>query len=116
MRAIGYRFLRNRVACCGARRNEPFRLLIIGRAAATFRLVRASVPTIYTVEANRQASPVSMVHYKITYFNVRNLAEASRMVLTYAGEPFEDVRLTMDEWAAVKPSKLALSYRLHLSL
>ncbi|KAH7730626.1 Protein GST-6 [Aphelenchoides avenae] len=44
-----------------------------------------------------------MVHYKLTYFNVRNLAEASRMVLTYAGEPFEDVRLTMDEWSAIKP-------------
>ncbi|KAI1727518.1 putative glutathione S-transferase 7 [Ditylenchus destructor] len=44
-----------------------------------------------------------MVHYKITYFPTRGLAEMSRCVLAYAGVDFEDVRITAEEWPALKP-------------
>lgn len=45
-----------------------------------------------------------MVHYKLTYFDVRGLAEVSRLILHYAGVEFEDKRITHDEWPAIKPS------------
>ncbi|KAI6171069.1 Glutathione S-transferase protein [Aphelenchoides bicaudatus] len=37
-------------------------------------------------------------NYKIYYFPLRNTAEASRMILAYAGVPFEDIRITANEW------------------
>lgn len=43
-----------------------------------------------------------MPQYKITYFPVRGLAEMSRLILTYAKVPFEDVRVTHEEWAKIK--------------
>lgn len=36
--------------------------------------------------------------YKLYYFPVRNLGEPIRMMLNYAGQPFEDVRISLDEW------------------
>lgn len=43
-----------------------------------------------------------MVQYKLTYFDVRGLAETSRCILNYAGVPFEDVRMSHEEWPAMK--------------
>lgn len=34
------------------------------------------------------------------------------MILTYAGVPFEDVRITMDEWPKWKPSRLLIQSNL----
>jgi hypothetical protein len=45
-----------------------------------------------------------MVHYKLSYFDIRGLGEMSRMVLHYAGEKFEDHRVTPDEWPNYKSS------------
>uniref|UniRef100_A0A146LSX5 glutathione transferase n=1 Tax=Lygus hesperus TaxID=30085 RepID=A0A146LSX5_LYGHE len=43
-----------------------------------------------------------MPTYKLTYFDVRALGEPIRMLLTYMGQEFEDVRLTFDEWMKIK--------------
>ena len=40
----------------------------------------------------------------ITYFDARGRAEPIRLLLAYAGVPFEDRGLTFDQWAAHKPS------------
>uniref|UniRef100_A0A1I7TDA8 glutathione transferase n=1 Tax=Caenorhabditis tropicalis TaxID=1561998 RepID=A0A1I7TDA8_9PELO len=45
-----------------------------------------------------------MVHYKLTYFNARGLAEISRQLFHLAGVEFEDHRLTEEEFAALKPN------------
>lgn len=46
--------------------------------------------------------------YKLTYFNVQALAEPVRMLLSYGGIKFEDVRIEKEDWPALKPSKLLL--------
>lgn len=44
--------------------------------------------------------------YKLTYFNLRGLAEPVRFMLSYMEEDFEDVRIERDNnWAALKPCK-----------
>lgn len=39
-----------------------------------------------------------MPTYKLTYFNITARAEAPRMLFRLAGQDFEDVRLTGDQW------------------
>lgn len=48
---------------------------------------------------------IKMVHYKLTYFNVRGRAELARLIFHYKGVEFEDFRFQRDEWAKYKPSK-----------
>jgi len=43
--------------------------------------------------------------YKLSYFNVKALAEPIRFLLSYGGIEFEDHRFENDEWPQVKPSK-----------
>ena len=45
-----------------------------------------------------------MVEYKYTYFNGRGLAEINRYIFEAAGVPYEDVRLSWDDWPAIKPT------------
>jgi glutathione S-transferase len=45
-----------------------------------------------------------MPSYKITYFNVRGYAEMSRLILEYAKQPYEDVRVEHAEWPKIKPN------------
>uniref|UniRef100_A0A914QAM7 glutathione transferase n=1 Tax=Panagrolaimus davidi TaxID=227884 RepID=A0A914QAM7_9BILA len=45
-----------------------------------------------------------MVHYKLTYFDNRGLAEAIRLIFKYANVDFEDRRITFAEWAKIKPT------------
>ena len=40
---------------------------------------------------------------KLTYFNFRGRAEASRLMLAYKGVDYEDNRITQEQWAALKP-------------
>ena len=40
---------------------------------------------------------------KLTYFNLRGRAEASRLMLAYKGVEYEDCRITNEQWAALKP-------------
>ncbi|CAD5218023.1 unnamed protein product [Bursaphelenchus xylophilus] len=44
-----------------------------------------------------------MPQYKLTYFNLRGLAEAIRCCLHYGGIEFEDRRVLKGEWAELKP-------------
>jgi len=43
-----------------------------------------------------------MPEYKLSYFPLRSRAEPSRLLLTYGGIKFQDIRVTFDEWATVK--------------
>lgn len=36
--------------------------------------------------------------YTLTYFNYRWLAEPTRYLLRYAGQDFEDVRVSWEDW------------------
>ncbi|XGW08993.1 hypothetical protein V3C99_011365 [Haemonchus contortus] len=45
-----------------------------------------------------------MVHYKLTYFNGRGAAEIIRQVFVLAGQDYEDIRLTHEEWPKHKAS------------
>ena len=45
-----------------------------------------------------------MVHYKLTYFNGRGLAEFARYVFAAAGEEYEDNRFDAEEWKDIKPT------------
>ncbi|XP_068085035.1 glutathione S-transferase-like isoform X1 [Anabrus simplex] len=42
--------------------------------------------------------------YKLTYFDIKGLAEPIRYLLSYGGVDFEDNRISKDEWAKMKPS------------
>lgn len=48
--------------------------------------------------------------YKLTYFNIQLLGEPIRMILSYGGIKFEDVRIGQDEWLALKPSKQSMHF------
>lgn len=44
--------------------------------------------------------------FKLTYFNVKALAEPTRYLFAYGGQKYEDIRVG-DDWAALKPCKCA---------
>ncbi|VDO93495.1 unnamed protein product [Soboliphyme baturini] len=44
-------------------------------------------------------------HYKLTYFDIKGLGEPIRLLFAYVGQPYEDVRVTIEDWPKVKPSK-----------
>eukprot|EP00922_Rhytidocystis_sp_ex-Travisia-forbesii_P007271 GHVS01010580.1.p1 GENE.GHVS01010580.1~~GHVS01010580.1.p1 ORF type:complete len:177 (+),score=31.95 GHVS01010580.1:150-680(+) len=48
------------------------------------------------------AAPDSSLH-RLTYFNVKNVAEPIRLTFFIGGIDFEDIRLSWDEWSALKP-------------
>ncbi|KAF1757920.1 hypothetical protein GCK72_014377 [Caenorhabditis remanei] len=45
-----------------------------------------------------------MVHYKLTYFDARGLAETARQLFVLADVEFEDNRLTVEEFQKLKPT------------
>uniref|UniRef100_A0A915EPB0 glutathione transferase n=1 Tax=Ditylenchus dipsaci TaxID=166011 RepID=A0A915EPB0_9BILA len=47
-----------------------------------------------------------MVHYKLSYFDVRGLGETARLILTHANQPFDDERFTFETWPANKSKML----------
>lgn len=49
-----------------------------------------------------------MPEYKITYFNVKALAEPMRFLLAYGNIDFEDVRIEKENWPAIKDSKFVI--------
>ena len=46
-----------------------------------------------------------MTKYKLTYFNIRARAEASRMMFALADQEYEDNRIPRETWQDLKPSK-----------
>ena len=47
-----------------------------------------------------------MVHYKLSYFNVRGRAEIARFMFAEAGVPYEDHRFEFAQWPEEKASTL----------
>ncbi|XP_070500455.1 glutathione S-transferase-like [Chironomus tepperi] len=45
-----------------------------------------------------------MPEYKVFYFNVKALGEPLRFLLSYGNLPFEDVRISRNDWPALKPT------------
>ena len=43
---------------------------------------------------------------KLTYFNAKGRGELSRLILAHAAVPYEDDRISMEEWPELKPSTL----------
>uniref|UniRef100_A0A0N5AN66 glutathione transferase n=1 Tax=Syphacia muris TaxID=451379 RepID=A0A0N5AN66_9BILA len=44
-----------------------------------------------------------MPSYKLTYFNIRWYGEGARLLFNYAGVPFEDIRISNEQWFQLKP-------------
>lgn len=42
--------------------------------------------------------------YKFTYFDIKALAEVTRLLFSYGGIEFEDNRIQRENWPALKPS------------
>lgn len=53
--------------------------------------------------------------FTLFYFNIKALAEPIRYLFAYGGQAFEDVRVTRDEWPALKPSKFIFVIKLLFS-
>lgn len=51
------------------------------------------------------AKPSSNSVFKLRYFNIKGLAEPIRFVLAYVGQEYQDIRVTQEDWPAIKPSK-----------
>lgn len=62
---------------------------------------RDKVQSVFSKIADKTAE---MVHYKLTYFNLRGRAELSRLILHHAQVPFEDFRFERAEWPQHKAS------------
>uniref|UniRef100_A0A914Y259 glutathione transferase n=1 Tax=Panagrolaimus superbus TaxID=310955 RepID=A0A914Y259_9BILA len=45
-----------------------------------------------------------MVHYKLTFFDQRGLAECIRLMFHYGGIEFEDNRISHTQWLKIKPT------------
>lgn len=52
-----------------------------------------------------------MSHYKLVFFGIRGRGEAPRLILHYAGQPFEDVRMELEKFREVKHCKFFGSKR-----
>lgn len=54
--------------------------------------------------ATGPSQPSENPTFTLFYFNVKALAEPIRFLFAYGGQEYEDVRVTRDEWPALKPS------------
>lgn len=60
---------------------------------------------IFSAEPAAPAGPSENPVFTLFYFNVKALAEPIRFLFAYGNQEYEDVRVTRDEWPALKPSK-----------
>lgn len=47
--------------------------------------------------------------YQLVYFYGRGKAEVLRYMLAYSGEPFEDCRLSLNDWKELKKQRQIIS-------
>lgn len=52
------------------------------------------------------AFPSANPKFKLSYFNVKALAEPIRLMFAYGGIDYEDIRISQEEWAVLKPSNI----------
>merc|ERR1712154_491807 len=57
---------------------------------------------LYILQASFQKS-LKMKNVRLTYFNGRGRAEVARLILSIAGEEFEDDRVEFSDWETLKP-------------
>ncbi|XP_037032086.1 glutathione S-transferase-like [Bradysia coprophila] len=50
------------------------------------------------------AFPSENPKFKLSYFNVKALAEPIRLLFAYGGVDYEDIRVSQEEWAVLKPT------------
>ena len=50
-----------------------------------------------------------MTKIKLTYFDGRGRGELSRLILAYGGQPWEDDRISFEQWPGLKPSKSSIN-------
>jgi len=58
-----------------------------------------------TPTAKGPASKPGASKCKLTYFDVRGMAEVSRLMFVFKGVQFDDVRIKKEDWPKLKPSK-----------
>lgn len=51
------------------------------------------------------SSPSENPVFKLTYFNIKGLGEPIRYIFAYAGQSYEDFRVSNEEWPSIKPSR-----------
>ena len=49
---------------------------------------------------------MSAPEYKLYYFDLRGVGESIRMLFYYAGKPFEDVRINLNDWPTTKKTSI----------
>lgn len=47
---------------------------------------------------------------KLFYFPMRGRAETARLLLVYSGTKYEDVRISVEQWPAMKESKFTFAF------
>lgn len=51
-----------------------------------------------------------MPSYKLTYFNIKGLAEPIRFLLNYGDVDFVDERMNEEDWKRIKPSEYIMIF------
>ena len=46
-----------------------------------------------------------MPNYRLVYFDGTGRGETTRMIFDYAGVPYEDKRVSFDDWKSMKESR-----------
>ena len=59
-----------------------------------------------------QSGEMSQPKYKLYYFDIRGLGEQIRILFAYGGIEYEDIRISQEEWPALKPSLYFQYFRL----
>jgi len=56
------------------------------------------------INENCKPTQIDTPNYKLTYFNGRGRAEVSRLIFAQAGVPYQDNRISKEDWPKLKPT------------